>query len=262
MIRKIKDQLKKTFLLDIYLSYKAKVKTRWAIADFKQKLEAFRADAERKRKRFSDEYQDYKILFENTSDTQFEPHYLYHPAWAARVLAQTKPNLHVDISSTLNFCSIVSAFIPVDFYDYRPANVFLSGLNSKHADLTQLHFNSNSIPSLSCMHTVEHIGLGRYGDPIDYDGDLKAIEELKRVLAVDGNLLFVVPIGKPLIAYNAHRIYAYKQIISYFEPLKLVEFSLVPDNFENIGIIKNASEIQADEQHWGCGCFWFKKPQL
>lgn len=109
------------------------------------------------------------------------------------------------------------------------------------------------------MHTVEHIGLGRYGDPIDYDGDLKAISELKRVLAIDGNLLFVVPIGKPIIKFNAHRIYSLKQVLSYFKELQLLEFSLIPDNALETGIIKNASEEICDQQVYACGCFWFKK---
>src|SRR3989344_3526648 len=56
-------------------------------------------------------------LFDKTGKTPFDPHYLYHPAWAARVLAQTKPQLHIDISSILSFSTIISAFIPVRFYD-------------------------------------------------------------------------------------------------------------------------------------------------
>lgn len=110
------------------------------------------------------------------------------------------------------------------------------------------------------MHVVEHIGLGRYGDPLDYNGDLKAINELIRVLQPGGNLLFVVPIGAPVIMFNAHRIYSYSQIISYFDQLDLKEFSLIPDNGAEVGIIENASEDLANKQRYACGCFWFKKP--
>ena len=191
--------------------------------------------------------------------TGFDRHYVYHAAWAARVLAQTSPIIHVDISSTLYFCSLVSAFIPVTFYDYRPVELCLSGLSSKHADLTALPFESNSISSLSCMHVVEHIGLGRYGDPIDPDGDLKAMNELSRVLAQDGNLLFVVPIGKPRIVYNGHRIYSYKQILEYFPTLKLHEFALIPDHSEDGGIIQNPNSFLLEKQRYACGCFWFRK---
>ena len=119
------------------------------------------------------------------------------------------PAKHTDISSSLYFSGIVSAFVPVDFYDYRPADLHLSDLTSAHADLTKLFFANASIDSLSCMHTVEHIGLGRYGDRIDPSGDLKAINELTRVVAAGGSFLFVVPVGKPKIEFNAHRIYSY-----------------------------------------------------
>jgi hypothetical protein len=135
-------------------------------------------------------------LQDATVQTEFDRHYVYHPAWAARIIKRIKPAVHVDISSSLHFCSVLSAFVPVKFYDYRPAKLELSGLTSEHADLVQLPFESNSIASLSCMHTVEHIGLGRYGDPLDYDGDLKAIAELSRVLAVGGNLLFCYTRGR------------------------------------------------------------------
>lgn len=211
--------------------------------------------------RFQINWRDrYPCLYDNTGITNFDSHYIYHPAWAARILAKTKPSCHIDISSTLHFCSIVSAFLPIKFYDYRPANLYLSNLSSEPADLLSLPFTSNSIESLSCMHTVEHIGLGRYGDPLDPDGDLKAIAEIKRVLAFGGNLLFVAPIGsKPKIMYNAHRIYSYKQIIEYFNNLELVEFSLIPDYPSSQGITINASEEMSNRCTYGCGCFWFRK---
>ncbi|MDD2734699.1 MAG: DUF268 domain-containing protein [Desulfuromonadaceae bacterium] len=204
----------------------------------------------------------YPCLKDKTKSTGFDRHYVFHPAWAARILAETRPEYHIDISSSLYFCTLVSAFLPVQFYDYRPANLALSGLNSASADLLALPFPDNSVASLSCMHVVEHVGLGRYGDQIDPDGDLKAISQLKRVLAQGGNLLFVVPIGQPRIMFNAHRIYAYRQIIGYFSDLKLVEFSLIPDKSEDGGLIRNASQEQSDAQSYGCGCFWFRKESL
>jgi len=213
----------------------------------------------KREKKFTVKFKNvYPQIHDKTKFTGFDRHYIYHPAWAARILKETKPDFHIDISSSLHFCSIVSAFIPVKFYDFRPANIELSNLSSEHADLTNLPFESNSIKSLSCMHTVEHIGLGRYGDPVEPDGDIKAISELKRVLTPNGNLLFVVPLGKPKIMYNAHRIYSYKQIIDYFKGFELSDFSLVPDD-KKLGFILNASKGLADAQNYGCGCFWFKK---
>lgn len=198
----------------------------------------------------------YPCLSDKITKTPFDQHYIYHPAWAARILAKTKPAYHVDFSSILSFGSIVSAFIPIKFYDYRPADLKLSNWESGFADLNNLPFDDNSQASISCMHTVEHIGLARYGDGLDPQGDLKAIEELKRIVMPGGDLLFVTPVGKSRIEFNAHRIYSYEQVINYFSPFKLMEFSLIPDEG---GIIENASLDLVKEQQYGCGCFWFKK---
>lgn len=227
---------------------------------FKREFEQFTKLCARTLPRFRVKWEDrFQCMGDRHSATTFDRHYVYHPAWASRILAQTKPDFHVDISSTLNFCAIVSAFIPVKFYDYRPADLRLGNLSSEKADLMALPFADNSIPSLSCMHVIEHVGLGRYGEPLDPDGDLKAISELKRVLSPGGTLLFVVPVGKPRVLFNAHRIYSYEQIMSYFKELELREFALIPDEAKDGGLIHGASKAMADLQDYGCGCFRFYK---
>jgi len=147
----------------------------------------------------------------------------------------------------------------VKFYDYRPPDLRLSQLTSERADLTALPFVDGSIESISCMHVVEHVGLGRYGDPLDPDGDLKAIAELQRVLAPGGSLLFVVPVGKPMVMFNAHRVYSYAQVITAFAGLGLRQFTLIPDD-PGSGLIQDAPQSVADDQNYGGGCFWFQRP--
>ena len=201
----------------------------------------------------------YPQIFDKTLTTGFDRHYVYHTAWAARQVQKLNPSKHVDIASSLYFPGIVSAFIPVDFYDYRPAPLHLSGLETKHADLTQLHFESNSIQSLSCLHTIEHIGLGRYGDPIDPEGDVKACAELSRVLKPGGSLLFVTPVGRDaVIQFNAHRIYTYGLVLKLFPDLKLTEFSYIPE-FGTDGIHEKANPEELKNETYACGCFVFTK---
>lgn len=198
----------------------------------------------------------YPCLDDNTTNTNFDAHYVYHPAWAARIVKEINPEFHIDISSTLHFCSILSAFVKVKFYDYRPAKLNLSNLSSDSIDLTNIFFEDNSLDSVSCMHTIEHIGLGRYGDPIDSLGDVKAINELKRITKNGGNLLIVVPVGKPKIMFNAHRIYSFELINGLMDGFELVEFSMVYDNHD---FIRNANLEDVAKQNYGCGCFWYKK---
>jgi len=121
----------------------------------------------------------------------FDAHYFYQGAWLARRLAkQSSTDEHVDIGSSVLMVSIISAFVDTTFVDYRPLKTTLSGLNCKEGDILNLPFPSNSVSSLSCLHVIEHIGLGRYGDPLDPLGSVKAALELERVLKV-GSKLFL-----------------------------------------------------------------------
>ncbi|CAN5411225.1 hypothetical protein BH09BAC5_BH09BAC5_07120 [soil metagenome] len=238
-----------------------RARSKWLeMRKFKCEFLAFKSSAEKSEKRFLLEEEDIlPCLNDKTVITSFDRHYVFHVAWAIRKVKQLNPAMHFDFSSSLFFSTTLSAFIPTNFYDYRPAELELSGLTCAAGDLTKINFEDNSIASLSCMHTIEHVGLGRYGDTIDYDGDLKAIKELKRVVKPGGSLFFVTPVGKSKIVYNAHRIYAYDQVKEYFDGFDLKEFSLVPDSVQDGGLIENATKEMSDKQNYGCGCFWFVK---
>jgi len=222
--------------------------------EFMREMKKFKSLADN---RFKIEWNEmYPCLTDKLRTTPFDQHYTYHPAWAARILAKTKPDLHADFSSILYFGTMLSAFIPVKFYDYRPAEINLKGWQGNFADLCNLDINNNSFTSVSCMHTVEHIGLGRYGDTLDPNADIKAVNELQRITKPGGDILFVTPVGKPRIEFNGHRIYSYELVLAMFDKCTLQEFSLIPDSG---GLIENAEPSIVASQSYGCGCFWFKK---
>jgi hypothetical protein len=197
-------------------------------------------------------------LDDDTGHLPFDAHYVYHTAWAARRLAEIAPAKHIDISSYTYFATIASAFVPVEFYDYRPADIHLSNLHCGAADLCKLPFASQSLESISCMHTIEHIGLGRYGDPLDAEGDTQALAELQRVVSTNGSLLLVVPVGKPRIQFNAHRIYDPLMIENALDELSLVSWAVLPDD-HSLGLIEQPGRELVLDQKYACGCFWFRR---
>lgn len=224
-------------------------------------FEALRTQQSNTKLRFRMDWGDrLAILDEDTPQTGFDRHYVYQVAWALRTLRKINPAHHHDFSSILYFVVAASAIVPVTFHDLRPANLQLDSLTTRRADLTSLGIETGSLESVSCMHVVEHIGLGRYGDTLDYDGDLKAIGELKRVVKPGGNLLFVVPVGREsLIQFNAHRIYSYEDVIQSFLPeFDLVEHALIPEA-DVVGLVYSPTAALIATQRYACGCFWFKK---
>ena len=234
---------------------KKKRSERWNLIKLKESFDKFN-QLDTVKKLSNNWGNKYPCLNDNTGTTPFDAHYIYHPAWAARIVKEINPEKHIDISSTLHFSTILSAFVKTEFYDYRPATLTLSNLKSSSVDLTNLFFESNSVESISCMHTIEHIGLGRYGDLLDPEGDFKAIAELQRVTKKGGNLLLVVPLGTPKIQFNAHRVYSFELINNLFHDFDLNNFSLITD--EN-HFIENADPALVTQQVYGCGCFWYIK---
>jgi hypothetical protein len=226
---------------------------------YKTQLSQFMAESSMLRPEFS-AYYSYPCLEDDTKQTGFDSHYLYHVAWAVRKLLTATPDKHCDVGSSLNFCSITSAIVPTTFIDIRPATIYLNNLVVEPRDLTVDDFwKSGEFSSLSCMHVVEHIGLGRYGDTLDVNGDLKAINNLLRAVKKNGQLFFVIPVGKPEIYFNAHRVYSSKWIIEYFSShCKLSEFYFIPAQ-SDIRPVENCDPDYADQFTYGCGCFHFIK---
>jgi hypothetical protein len=198
-------------------------------------------------------------LHDRKSFTPVDPHYFYMDAWALRRLTRDRPVQHVDIGSSISFVSLLSAVVPTLFVDYRPPRVRLDGLSLIQGNLLQLPFRNRSIDSLSCLHVAEHIGLGRYGDPLEPLGTEKAAAELCRVLSPGGQLYFAVPVGKPRLCFNAHRVVTAAQVLSCFDELELQEFSAIDDS----GIFyEHADCSHFDKNDYACGLFVFRRKHL
>ncbi|MFC1693987.1 DUF268 domain-containing protein [Candidatus Latescibacterota bacterium] len=197
----------------------------------------------------------YPIIHEKTEATRFDAHYFYQDIWAFKKIMKSDADAHVDVGSRVDFVGFLAAVIPVTFIDIRPLEVTLENLVSTKGSILSLPFEDGSLRSLSCLHVAEHVGLGRYGDTIDPLGTRKACSELSRVLTLDGNLYFTVPVGKPRVCFNSHRIHSPFQILEYFHDLTLVEFSGIGDNRR---YVKNCDMSLFEQYDFACGLFHFK----
>lgn len=195
-------------------------------------------------------------LHERTASHDLDAHYFYVNAWASRRIANSAPNLHFDVGSQVVLSTVLSATRPVVFIDYRPLTARLDGLQSLAGDLLRLPLRDRSVRSLSCLHVAEHVGLGRYGDPVDVAGTRKAAAELTRTLAPGGHLFFAVPVGRERVVFNAHRVHAPATIRDYFASLNLREFSGVDDRGT---FVENVPLDAFKDDEYACGLFWFTK---
>ena len=172
-----------------------------------------------------------------------------------------KPALHVDVSSSLYFAAIASAFVPVDYYEYRPVKLSLDNFRSRTADLLALPFATGASQSISCMHVVEHVGLGRYGDPLDPEGDLKAMAELQRVrrrpagrcsssCRSASRASCSTPTGSTASTTSSTRSPSWSWSSS----------RSCRTGGRGCRCWSNPPDGLADAQSYGCGCFWFRRP--
>ena len=198
----------------------------------------------------------YPCLFDNTPTTPAPPHYFYQAAWAARRILQAPPRSHVDIGSQLDFIAVLSASLPVTFVDIRPLHAALSNVWSVAGSSLALPFRTGSISSLSCLSVIEHIGLGRYGDPLDPAGTEGAARELTRILAPGGRLFLSAPVGRERTCFNAHRVPSPFTLLRYFSGLSLVEFSCEEDGGR---YREHVDPGECAGANLACGMFLFTK---
>ena len=94
--------------------------------------------------------------------------------------------------------------------EYRKIECSLPGIRV----LTPSEFEKNpqQFDAIVSISSIEHAGLGRYGDPLDPNGDVDAMRFCSDVLRPDGLLYLAVPIGPDLIYWNSGRIYGKQRL--------------------------------------------------
>jgi hypothetical protein len=196
------------------------------------------------------------MLFDKIASQPFDNQYFHQGLWSFNKIKNSNTPLHIDVGGQINLIGYLSTITNVEYVDIRSLHINWPSFKFNKGTILQLPYKENSVYSLSCLHVAEHIGLGRYGDPIDLEGTEKACKELFRVLAKGGNLYFSVPIGIEKTCFNAHRIFSPNTVLQMFNGLTLESFASVDDH----GIFEHDSDIRNfDKANYSLGLFHFKR---
>ena len=153
--------------------------------------------------------------YEEGGSTQTE--YFWQDLLVARSIFDAKPEKHVDVGSRVDgFVSHVASFREIEVFDIRPITTRIPGVTFKQADFMhadQISSGGGYCDSLSCLHALEHFGLGRYGDPIDPKGHEEGLANLGGLLKPSGVLYLSVPIGAERVEFNGNRVFDPRTII-------------------------------------------------
>jgi Caenorhabditis protein of unknown function, DUF268 len=192
-------------------------------------------------------------------------HYFHQDLLVANKIFINKPVRHVDIGSRIDgFVAHVASFRDIEVFDIRDMTDKIQNIHFKRLDI----MDGNSVShdycdSISCLHALEHFGLGRYGDRVDYNGHLLGWENVYKMLKKGGKCYFSVPIGKQRIEFNAHRVFSLQYIISNMisDKYNMDSFSYVNDRGD---LFKDAALDEESVKNnfscnYGCGIFELSK---
>lgn len=203
----------------------------------------------------------YAILHERFEEGgTMRGHYFHQDLHVAQRIAAANPQKHVDIGSrTDGFVAHVASFRPIEILDIRPIDTQVKNIHFTQANLMELPQHMlQYCDSISSLHAIEHFGLGRYNDPIDYWGYQKALHNIAEIIKPGGVFYFGTPIGPQRIEFNAHRVFAIQHLLDVLSPyFTLQHFSFIDDAGNFHPHIHLTPELIANNCHchYGCGVF-------
>lgn len=188
-------------------------------------------------------------------------HYFHQDLLVAQKVFHENPQTHIDVGSRFDgFVSHVASFRSIKVLDIRPLKSSQhTNIEFLQADLMKVH-DIQPVESVSCLHAIEHFGLGRYGDDIDESGHIKGIENITKLVKKNGTLYLSFPIAsKSRVEFNAHRVFEPKEFLQetrLLQSFNVESFDMIDDNgivfrdrdFRHVGLV-----------NYGCGIFTLQK---
>ena len=189
--------------------------------------------------------------------------YFWQDLLVARMIFAAKPEKHVDIGSRVDgFVAHVASFRDIEVFDVRPITTKIPGVIFKQADFMSPIGQVAYCDSLSCLHALEHFGLGRYGDPVDPGGADRGFANMASLLKERGVFYLSVPIGIERVEFNANRVFDPRHIIKLASQNSLQPFALTVisggGRVERVQL-NEACLVDLANQHYALGVFSFVK---
>jgi len=193
--------------------------------------------------------------------------YFWQDLYVAQKIHRAGPVRHIDVGSRVDgFVAHVASFRDLDVIDIRPLSSVIPRVRFLQQDLMAEGIGA-AMPadSVSCLHALEHFGLGRYGDPLRHDGYRLGLENLSRLTAPGGRLYLSVPVGRPRVVFNAHRV---------FDPAEIARLSLDNDlEIEELVVLDGVNPPRVEQAvpqtmarlasaDYALGIFTFRKARL
>ena len=187
--------------------------------------------------------------------------YFWQDILIAQKIFARAPKRHIDIGSRIDgFVAHVASFRTIELLDIRPVTSQIPGSIFTQADLMADEFGlEDCCDSVSCLHALEHFGLGRYGDQLDAQGAELGIANMARMLQQNGTLYLSTPIGRSRVEFNANWVFDPHRIIDVTgqHGLRLEKFlrSFRTAPFAALPIFKGSwRTLQRPIMRWGCLC--------
>jgi len=200
--------------------------------------------------------------FEEGGSTKDE--YFWQDLLVARKIFEANPAKHVDIGSRVDgFVAHVASYREIEVLDIRPITTTIPGVKFKQANLMMpIEEMASYCDSLSCLHALEHFGLGRYGDPIEPDGFERGLVNMIGILAEAGFFYLSVPIGIERVEFNANRVFDPRTIINLAlnNSLQLSTLTVIRQGGQVDVLMPDDIELNAlASQRYALGIFTFVK---
>jgi hypothetical protein len=192
--------------------------------------------------------------------------YFHQDLYVARKIFKRNPDRHIDVGSRVDgFVAHVASFREIEVIDIRP-NRSIPGIAFRQLDVMRSQWDYVEVcDSISCLHALEHFGLGRYGDPLDTDGHMKGLANIIRMLKPQGILYLSVPIGRDEVIFNSHRVLSVETVLELAREMRLIEMAWVDEEGDVHEYLRQGNGLTneiANSHLSGLGIFTFQKQKV